>query len=292
MSLAVRESIESRSVPCRASKKGSEGEWFWGLGPALAGVRNGLELASKREVPVLVIGETGTGKEVIARALHERRLAALALNPVECPFLPINMAALPESLVESILFGHERGAFTSARERQLGKFELARKGTLFLDEVQSLSLSTQAKLLRVLQSREIERLGARQSQRAECQVVVASNVPLEILVREGRFRRDLYYRLNACPLFLPALRQRREDFPVLIKGLLARLNRVHGIRSPDIDPQAYEALLLHDWPGNLRELEHALLYACLRCEDSIEVKHLPPQVTGRLETYLSEGNWK
>jgi DNA-binding NtrC family response regulator len=194
--------------------------------------------------------------------------------------------------VESILFGHERGAFTSARERQLGKFELARKGTLFLDEVQSLPLSTQSKLLRVLQSREIERLGARQSQLAECQIVLASNVPLEILVQEGRFRRDLYYRLNACPLFLPALRQRREDFPVLMKGLLGRIQRLHGIRPPDIDPEAFEALLTHEWPGNLRELEHALLYACLRCETVIERRHLPPQVTGEHAAYLREGNWK
>lgn len=265
--------------------------WFWGLGRSLANLRESIEVAAGRDLNILIIGETGTGKEFIASHLHQKRRARLGLVEELTPFVSVNCGALPENLTESILFGHERGAFTSARERQYGKFELSRRGTLFLDEIQTLPVATQVKFLRVLQSREMERLGAKDSTTVECQIVAATNIPLELMVRERKFRRDLYYRLNICPLYIPALRQRREDLPTLIKGMFARVRRAHRLPDLELSPEAFERLLVYDWPGNLRELEHTLLYAGLRANKVIRTKDLPAVLTGQLEQYLENGLW-
>jgi transcriptional regulator with GAF, ATPase, and Fis domain len=147
------------------------------------------------------------------------------------------------------------------------------------------------KFLRVLQSREIDRLGSKESSAVECQVVAATNIPLELLVRQKRFRRDLYYRLNICPLYIPALRQRREDLPMLIKGMLARVRRSHQLPELELSADAFEALLVYEWPGNLRELEHTLLYASLRAREVIRRQDLPAALTGQLEHYLENGSW-
>ena len=203
----------------------------------------------------------------------------------------MNMGAVPEDLAESLLFGHERGAFTSARERQHGKFELARKGTLFLDEIQSASPAVQIKILRALQSKSFERLGSKLSQPVECRIVAATNIPLELLVQRNRFRKDLYYRLNICPLYIPALRNRKQDLPFLVKGLLAKIARDFNCYVTDVSEDTYDIFLSYAWPGNVRELEHTLLYAGLRAKGTILPEHLPDHLTGRLQDYLSEGDW-
>lgn len=268
-------------------------DWFWGLSPAMTRLRCEVDALknTQHDLNVLIVGETGTGKECISQILHEKRKAELSVDESAAPFVALNSGAIPESLAESILFGHERGAFTSARERQYGKFEMARRGTLFLDEIQNLSLGTQAKLLRVLQSKQFDRLGAKKSQPIECQVIAASNVPLELLVEKQSFRKDLYYRLNICPLYLPALRHRKEDLPALIRGLLAKLSDSHSLRSLDVSSDAFDILLAYDWPGNIRELEYALLYAGMRAKDIIRPEDLPASLTGELAQYLRDGAW-
>jgi len=268
-------------------------EWFWGLGQALAELRADIEIAASKDINILVVGETGTGKEYVASLLHEQRLRRMRRRPSEStPFVPVNCGAIPENLAESMLFGHERGAFTSARDRRAGKFEVAGQGTLFLDEIQCLDKNLQAKLLRVLQTRKVEALGAREAVDIDCQIVAASNIPLEILVNNQRFRRDLYYRLNVFPLYLPPLRKRKEDLPTIVRGLLRRLEKTLGFTGLEVEASAFEQIVRYDWPGNIRELEHALLYAALRSRTgSITSAHLPSFVTGALKAYLSEGEW-
>ena len=267
-------------------------DWFWGLGPKLEELKSDLSHSLKASLNVLIVGETGTGKELLARKIHAERRRLELLCDDDSPFISVNCSTIPEALAESILFGHERGAFTSARERQAGKFELAKNGTLFLDEVQSLSLDVQAKLLRALQEREVERLGGKSSYKIECKIVAATNVPLELLVEQKKFRKDLYYRLNICPLYIPALRHRKEDFPVIMKGLLKKVCFELRMGLPEVSPSAYQLMLSHPWPGNIREVEHALTYSVLRAKGEIEVEHLPPSLTGKLSHYLETGDWQ
>jgi len=283
----------ARSVPQLRAIPGVDPtvEWFWGLGNALLDLRKDLQLSLKSNLNVLIVGETGTGKELLARKIHAERRKLHLLSEEAAPFVSVNCSTIPEALAESILFGHERGAFTSARDRQEGKFELAKQGVLFLDEVQSLSLEVQSKLLRVLQEREVERLGGKTTYKVECKIIAATNVPLELLIEQKKFRKDLYYRLNICPLYIPALRHRKEDFPVIVKGLLNKVCNEHKCSVPEISAPAYELLLAHPWAGNLREVEHALTYSLLRAKSIIEVEHLPPSLTGKLSHYLSVGDW-
>jgi transcriptional regulator with PAS, ATPase and Fis domain len=206
---------------------------------------------------VLISGESGTGKEMVARAIH-------TYSKRGGPFLAINCAALVENLLESELFGHEKGAFTGATSRKPGKFELASNGTLFLDEVGELALPLQAKLLRVLQEGTFERLGGSQLLESNARVVVASNRELAEEVVQGRFREDLYYRLNAMQIALPSLRERQEDIPMLMDGLLERVCRREGRPLVQITEGARAAAKRYDWPGNIRELENVLTQAVLR----------------------------
>jgi len=275
-----------------ALKDFAQDDWFWGRGEFAQRAQKWIQLAAESQVHVLVIGETGTGKEIIAKHIHNRRKKIRSLNATDAPFVAVNCGALPESLAESILFGHERGAFTSARERQSGRFEVAKQGTLFLDEIQALTPSCQAKLLRVIQHREYERLGAKSTLSVDCQIVAASGIPLEILVERGEFRRDLYYRLNVCPIYLPPLRKRTDDFEGIAQGLLMRISSQLQRPTQNWTLDTLETLKSYTWPGNIRELEHALLYACLRSKGTFESKSLPPYLTGELTHYLSEGIWK
>jgi Nif-specific regulatory protein len=200
---------------------------------------------------LLLRGESGTGKELLARTIHE-------LSPRRNrPFIAVHCAALPETLLESELFGHERGAYTGAVARRPGRFELADGGTLFLDEVGDIPLSVQAKLLRAVQGLGFERLGGQHTLRTDVRLLAATHRPLEEMVRRGTFREDLYYRLNVVPVMIPPLRERREDIPLLVEYFLARFNREHG-KAVTISPSALTALTEYHWPGNVRELEHCL----------------------------------
>ena len=199
---------------------------------------------------VLIEGESGTGKELVARAIHR-------LSPRRTrPFIAVNVGALPDTLLESELFGHEKGAFTGAAERRIGRFELAHTGTLFLDEIGDVPLATQVKLLRVLEEREITRVGGVQTIPVDVRVVAASNNPLRARVEDGRFRSDLYYRLNVLSIYLPPLRERREDIPILVRQFITELSRQHDRPFRGISPDALEILVEYAWPGNVRELRN------------------------------------
>ena len=223
-----------------------------GNSPAFNHTLDLLRLAAPTNVTVLLTGETGVGKERVARALHA--LSARA----DKPFVAVNCAALPAELIESELFGAEKGAFTGATSARPGRFERAHGGTLLLDELGELPLAAQAKLLRVLQEGEIERLGSAQVRKVDVRVVAATNVDLEQAVAQGRFRRDLLYRLNVYPIRIPPLRERIDDIEPLARHLLAQYAATHGKRAPDFTDRALSALRAHDWPGNVRELENLI----------------------------------
>jgi transcriptional regulator with GAF, ATPase, and Fis domain len=226
-----------------------------------------VELVAVTSSTVLVAGETGTGKELVARAIHQRSKRGAKL------FVAVNCAALPASLVESELFGHERGAFTGAVTRRLGRFEQADGGTLFLDEVGELPLETQAKLLRVLQSGEFERVGGNRSLRTDVRIIAATNRDLTQAVREGRFRSDLYHRLSVFPVHLPPLRERRDDIPLLTAYLVTRKARQLGRNIERIPNAILDRLASYDWPGNVRELENVLERAIILSRGSTIDSH-------------------
>ncbi len=211
---------------------------------------------------VLLLGESGTGKEIVARYLH-------ALSQRPGPWVAVNCAALPSELLESELFGHERGAFTGASERHAGRFEQAQRGTLLLDEASELSLPLQAKLLRVLQEREVDRVGGHRPVPLDVRVIATSNRDLGELVRRGLFRSDLFYRLNVFPIELPPLRQRREDLPALAADIVADAARTLGRPAPSLDSGALAALGTHPFPGNVRELRNLLERALVRCRGPV-----------------------
>jgi transcriptional regulator with GAF, ATPase, and Fis domain len=221
-----------------------------GHSPAFANVLNQVRVIAKSDSVTLIQGETGTGKEVIARAIHNQSLRSRG------PFVKLNCAAIPSALLESELFGHERGAFTGAITQTMGRFQQADNGTLFLDEIGDLPLELQPKLLRVLQEQEFERLGCGRTIRVNVRVVAATNQDLVQLVSSRQFRADLYYRLNVIPIFLPPLRERRDDIPQLVEHFVrkytARLNKPIDT----IPDEVMEALKFHDWPGNIRELQN------------------------------------
>jgi len=222
-----------------------------GDSPAIDRVRRMIEQVAGTDANVLILGESGTGKEVVARKLHyfsSRR---------DKPFVPINCGAIPADLLESELFGHEKGAFTGAITARQGRFELAEGGTLFLDEIGDMSLPMQVKLLRVLQERVFERVGSNKSIRADVRIVAATHRNLEQAIRDGRFREDLFYRLNVFPIDMPPLRERREDVPLLVEELLLRFKNEKRV-SVHLTPAAVAALSRHDWPGNVRELSNLM----------------------------------
>ena len=230
---------------------------------------------ANKEATVLILGESGTGKELVARAIHDSSHRKLG------PFVAVNCSAIPSTLVESEFFGYERGAFTDARDAHPGKFEQASKGTLFLDEVGDLPLDAQAKLLRVLQEREVTRLGARRPIRVDVRVLAATNKDLERAVESGAFRQDLYWRLNVLSVKLPPLRDRPEDLPLLIDAFIQRIGREMNLSVSHITSEARRMLLAHDWPGNVRELENTLQRAMLLCDTTtLRPRDLPSRIRG------------
>ncbi len=221
-----------------------------GSSPAMREVFRLTRRAAATRARVLIIGETGTGKELIARAVH--KLSARA----DGPYVRVNCGALSESLLESELYGHVKGAFTGAFDNKIGRFEAAHTGTIFLDEISSMSYRLQVKLLRVLQEREFERVGESRTIRVDVRVVAATNQSLEAEIAAGRFRDDLYYRLNVVPIFLPPLRERRDDIPALAQFFVRRYAEENRRSVPDLSEGLMRALVAHDWPGNVRELEN------------------------------------
>ncbi len=247
-----------------------------GSSPAMQEVYRLTRKVAGSDCSVLLLGETGTGKELIANAIH--RLSERKSGP----FVKVNCGALSENLLESELFGHVRGAFTGAISNRTGRFEAAHTGTIFLDEINSTTLHLQVKLLRVLQEREFERVGDTTTIRVDTRVIAASNCDLMELVHEGRFREDLYWRLNVVPIYLPPLRARREDIPLLVTHFLNVYNERNDRYVAHIDPRAMEAMQDYDWPGNVRELQNYIERAVLLAEgDELTVDLLPDVVLGK-----------
>ena len=232
------------------------GSGLVGKSPAMQEIYKTIGRVAQSDATVLLQGESGTGKELIARALHFH-------SGRGGPFVAINCSAIPRELLENELFGHERGAFTGAVERALGKFEVADKGTLFLDEISDLPLDLQAKLLRVLQEHEFMRVGGREPTRSDARIISATNRDLADQVRKGRFREDLFFRLNVVPIVVPPLRARRSDIPELIRYFVQKINREMKVQISGLVPDAEALLVEHAWPGNVRELENALIRACV-----------------------------
>jgi len=231
---------------------------------------------------VLILGETGTGKELLARTIH-------ALSPrSQGPFVAVNCGALPETLLESELFGYKAGAFTGATRDKPGRFALAKGGTLFLDEIGDITPALQVRLLRVLQERTYEPLGGTRSEKADVRIIAASNRDLAAMVKQGTFREDLYYRINVVRLELPPLRKRRQDIPLLVEEMIARLNRLQHKSIQGVTTEVLSLFMAYDWPGNIRELENVIEHAFVLCEGGvIEVRHLPPELTG-----AASGQWQ
>ncbi|MDZ7291461.1 MAG: sigma-54 dependent transcriptional regulator [candidate division KSB1 bacterium] len=258
-----------------------------GKSPAMQQVFKTIYKVAKSQATVLIRGESGTGKELVARAIHYNSPRANG------PMVEISCAAFPETLLESELFGYEKGAFTGADTRKKGRFELAQGGTIFLDEIGDISASVQTKLLRVLQEKEISRLGSNESIKVDVRVITATNRDLEQALNSGQFREDLYYRLNVIPLFLPPLRERREDIPLLIDHFIKRYSRLNNKPMLSISAEALELCLNYNWPGNVRELENAIENAIVLGEGEILLpEHLPVTLAMRkaaTESYVQPG---
>jgi DNA-binding NtrC family response regulator len=237
------------------------------------------ERAAKSNIPVLIEGESGVGKEVLARAIQG------SSDRKGKPFVTVNCGAIPENLIESTLFGHEKGAFTGATERHLGKFVEASGGTLFLDEIGELPLDAQVKLLRAIQEGEVDPVGGKKSVRVDIRLISATNKSLLDLVKEGRFREDLYYRLNVFPMTLPPLRARREDIADLVRAFLARFAAEEGKRVRGLSAEALSLLVRYDWPGNVRQLENAVFRAVVLADgDELTVAEFP-QIAAQVEGF-------
>lgn len=238
-------------------------------------VLEAAQQVAQTQATVLIRGESGTGKELIASAVH------FSSPRADKPFIKVACAALPENLLESELFGYEKGAFTGAQERKIGRFEAANNGTIFLDEIGDLSLATQVKLLRVLQEKEIERLGGNETIKTDVRVICATHRNLEQMVKEEKFREDLFYRINVFPVNIPPLRERREDIPLLAAHFLHKYAKENKKEIKGISKAALEVLMYYTWPGNVRELENIIERAVILCqEDLISVKNMPQNIIG------------
>jgi nitrogen regulation protein NR(I) len=246
-----------------------------GQTPGMQEVYKAIGRVAPLDVPVLILGESGTGKELVARAIYQHSPRR------QGPFLAINCAAIPEGLLESELFGHEKGAFTGADRRRVGKFEQADKGTFFLDEIGDMTLPTQPKLLRLLQEQQFERVGGEETIRTDVRVIAATNQDLDTKVAAGQFRHDLLYRLKVFTIYLPPLRNRREDLPLLISHFLRQLNASLGKHVTSVSPEAFHVLESYSWPGNVRELQSIIKYAYVQSAgEVITYECLPAALRG------------
>jgi transcriptional regulator with GAF, ATPase, and Fis domain len=258
---ALKDKLYNENIALREEiDRSSMFEEIVGESAALQAVLTRVAKVGPTDSTVLVSGETGTGKELIARAIHKRSPRAARA------FVSVNCAAIPSSLIASELFGHEKGAFTGAMQRRLGRFELAEGGTIFLDEIGELPAETQIALLRVLQEREFERVGGNKSIRADVRVITATNRDLQASIQAGTFRRDLYYRLNVFPIEMPALRERKEDIPLLVEYFIDRFATQAGKRIRGINRATLDRLKSYAWPGNIRELQNVIERSIIVCE--------------------------
>ena len=275
---AVRSSRLMRvpaSIP-EVEPAGPAGDPLLGRCPAMQEVYKAIGRVARQDVTALILGESGTGKELVARAIYQHSKRA------DKPFLAINCAAIPENLLESELFGHEKGAFTGADRRRVGKFEQCNGGTIFLDEVGDMSPITQTKVLRLIQEQRFERVGGGETIRTDVRIIAATNADLERMVEDGRFRRDLYFRLNVFTIRLPPLRERGEDIPLLIEYYVKRFGQELGKPVAEVTPEAMKALEAYAWPGNIRELQSVLKQALLQMRGTVLLTdRLPPAVLGR-----------
>ncbi|HDL53355.1 MAG TPA: sigma-54-dependent Fis family transcriptional regulator, partial [Proteobacteria bacterium] len=245
-----------------------------GKSPQMREVFRLVEKVSQTGSNVLIAGASGTGKELVARAIHSQGARKGG------PFIPVNCAAIPQELLESEFFGHEKGSFTGAHERSIGKFELANRGILFLDEISTLRMELQAKLLRVLQEREFNRVGGAKLIRVDVQIIAATNMDLKNMVASGTFREDLFYRLNVLPITLPPLKDRPGDIPLLVNHFLKDISYRVNRKAPKVTPEALKLLEAYSWPGNARELENVLerMVALSSGEGSIGIEDLPVEI--------------
>ena len=274
MALAQRAMEQERLlrevVYLRSQKEAAKFENIIGSSRKIKDIYAIIEKVVNNNATILICGESGTGKELIARAIHFNSLRK------HKPFIPINCASIPENLLESELFGYEKGAFTGAVNQKLGMFELAHEGTLFLDEISGLKSDVQGNLLRALEEREIRRLGGVKTVKIDVRIISATNIDLKRASREGKFREDLYYRLNVIPIYLPPLRERKEDIPLLVGHYLEKYNQVFRKKIEGLSKQALEHLMQYDWPGNIRELKNVIeRLAALKDDGIITPKDLP-----------------
>jgi len=246
-----------------------------GQSPALRQVLEAVKRASPTNATVMLLGESGVGKELVARTIHRNSPRAGQR------FIQVNCAAIPEELIESELFGHEKGSFTGATEKQIGKFEQADRGTIFLDEVGDMSPKTQAKVLRVLQEQEVERLGSARTIKVDVRVIAATNKDLEEAQQRGEFREDLFFRLNVIPIVVPPLRERRDDIPLLVQHFARRTADEHNLKPKRFDPRALEGMQRYRWRGNIRELRNTVeRLMIMTAGDVVRVEDLPPDLRG------------
>jgi PAS domain S-box-containing protein len=272
--VVAREQVISRLRKELSGEDGFHG--ILGKSPAMEQVFELISSAAQSEAPVIIYGDSGTGKELVASAIHKLGIRQKG------PFIKVNCAALSESLLESELFGHVKGAFTGADRTRLGRFEAANGGDIFLDEIGDLPLSTQVKLLRVLQEKEIEKVGDHRPISIDVRILAATNKDLSRLMEEGSFREDLYYRIGVIPINLPPVRERQEDIPLLVEAFISRIHLKTDKPISGMSKEALDLLLRYDWPGNVRELINVIEYAFVLCHDGeIMPNHLPARVTGK-----------
>jgi Nif-specific regulatory protein len=267
------ETLKQKNLELESQLSGNKSLNMIGNSGKMRDVYSLVQMVGKTNSTVLIRGESGVGKELIADAIHE------ASTRKGKPFIKVNCSALPDSLIESELFGHEKGAFTGADTQRKGRFELAEGGTIFLDEIGDIPLSTQVKLLRMIQQREFERVGGTQTIKSDVRIIAATNRNLEEMIKSEDFREDLYYRINVFPIYIPSLRERRDDIPLLVDHFIEKFNKENKTKIKRITTSALEMLMVYKWPGNIRELENCIERACILSTDNvIHSYNLPPSL--------------
>lgn len=284
--LVIEKALQHKQLERKAVNLEQKVQEVWsstgliGMSPVMKKVYQLIDKVAQADTTVLIQGESGTGKELVAYTIHQRSFRK------DKPFVTVDCGAIPEDLVESELFGHEKGAFTGALQKKEGKFELARGGTLFLDEIGNLPLPGQAKLLRALEQKQITRVGGSSVIPVDVRILAATNILLKQATQEGKFREDLFYRLNVFTLELPPLRERKEDIPLLVETFLNRFAQQQKKNVRDVSAEAMEVLLSYHWPGNVRELRNVLERAVILADDRITLEHLP-NLSGLVSSFTS-----